>query len=132
MEMQIKLFPVIEHIRYLYSYFNGSIHKIRKPLKKEHNIELSHQSIENIILKSKYEINLRNWTFSGYYLFDALWVEKNGKWKYLLNLFDLELNTIVAKELVDSETVENVYNFLNQSLCNQMRIVIIIDLNQNN
>ena len=29
-------------------------------------------------------------------------------------LFDLELNTIVAKELVDSETVDNIYNFLNQ------------------
>ena len=26
--------PVIEHIRYLYSYFNRSLHKIRKSLKK--------------------------------------------------------------------------------------------------
>ncbi|WP_296811631.1 DDE-type integrase/transposase/recombinase, partial [uncultured Methanobrevibacter sp.] len=113
--------PVIEHIEYLYSYFNGSLHKIRKSLKKEHNIEISHQSIENIILKSEYEIEHRNWTFSGYYLFDALWVKKNGKWKYLLALFDLELNTIVAKELVESETVENVYDFLNQSLRNQKK-----------
>ena len=30
--------------------------KIRKSLKKEHNIEISHQSIENIILNSEYEI----------------------------------------------------------------------------
>ena len=97
-------------------------------MKKEHNIEISHQSIENIILKSEYEIEHRNWTFSGYYLFDALWVKKNGKWKYLLALFDLELNTIVAKELVESETVENVYDFLNQSLRNQKKNCIITDL----
>lgn len=120
--------PVIEHIEYLYSYFNGSLHKIRKSLKKEHNIEISHQSIENIILKSNYEIKHENWTFSGYYLFDSLWVRKNGNWKYLLALFDLELNTIVAKELVDSETVDNVYNFLNQSLRNQKKKCIITDL----
>ena len=109
-------------------------------MKKEHNIEISHQSIENIILKSEYEIEHRNWTFSGYYLFDALWVKKNGKWKYILVLFDLEINTIVAKELVDSETVENVYDFLNsetvenvydflnQSLRNQKKNCIITDL----
>ena len=122
--------PVIEHIEYLYSYFNGSLHKIRKSLKKEHNIEISHQSIENVILKSEYEIKHENWAFSGYYLFDALWVKKNGEWNYLLALFDLELNTIVAKELVDSETVDNVYNFLNQSLRNQNKYCIITDLKQ--
>ena len=26
--------PVIEHVKYLYSYFSGSLHKIRKSLKK--------------------------------------------------------------------------------------------------
>ena len=122
--------PVIEYIEYLYSYFNGNLHKIRKSLKKEHNIEISHQSIENIILKSEYEIKHENWTFLGYYLFDALWVKKNGNWKYLLALFDLELNTIVAKELVDSETVHTVYNFLNRSLRNQKKNYIITDLKQ--
>ena len=34
----------------------------------------------------------------------------------------------MAKELVDSETVENVYNFLNQSLRNQKKNCIITDL----
>ena len=36
----------------------------------------------------------------------------------------------MAKELVDSETVENVYNFLNQSLRNQKKNCIITDLKQ--
>ena len=43
-------------------------------------------------------------------------------------IFDLELNTIVAKELIDSETVDTIYNFLNQSLRNQKTECIITDL----
>ncbi|MDO5823989.1 hypothetical protein [Methanobrevibacter sp.] len=49
---------------------------------------------------------------------------------YLLVLFDLELNTKVAKELVDSEAVDNVYNILNQSLSNQKKNCIMTDLKQ--
>ena len=77
--------PVIEHIEYLYSYFNGSLHKIRKSLKKEHNIEISHSKhrkhhIEFRITKLSMKIGL----FQDIILFDALWVKKNGNWKYLL------------------------------------------------
>ena len=43
-------------------------------------------------------------------------------------IFDLELNTIVAKQLIDSETVDTIYNFLNQSLRNQKTECIITDL----
>lgn len=43
-------YPVIKHVLHLYSYFTGSLHKIRKSLKIEHNIEISHQTIENIII----------------------------------------------------------------------------------
>ena len=42
--------------------------------------------------------------YSGYYLFDALWVKKNGVWKYLLALFDLEIELLsFSRELVDSD-----------------------------
>lgn len=120
--------PLIDHIKYLYSNFGTSLHKIRKSLKREHKIEISHQSIENIILNSDYKINHENWTYSGYYLFDSLWVKKNGKWKYLLALFDLKLNTIVSRELADSESVKTVYKFLEESLRNQNKNCIITDL----
>ena len=43
-------------------------------------------------------------------------------------IFDLELNTIVAKQLIDSETVDTIYNFLNQSLRNQKTECISTDL----
>ena len=58
----------------------------------------------------------------------VLWVKQKGEWKYLLALFDLELNTIVSRELTDSETIDNIYNFLNQSLRNQNKKCIITDL----
>ena len=63
---------IIEYTEYLYSYFNGGLHKIRKLLKKEHNIEISHQCMENIILKSNSGTKYGNWILLGYYLFDAL------------------------------------------------------------
>ena len=72
--------PLIDHIKYLYSNFGSSLHKIRKSLKREHGIEISHQSLENIILNSDYKIKNENWTYSGCYLFDSLWVKKNGNW----------------------------------------------------
>lgn len=46
--------------------------KIQFNLKQEHNVEISHQSTENILLKSNYEFDHKNWSYSGYYLFDSL------------------------------------------------------------
>ena len=84
--------------------------------------------MENIILNSDYKINHENQTYSGYYLFDSLLVKKNGKWKYILALFYLKLNTIVSRELADSQSVETVYKFLEKSLRNQNKNCIITDL----
>ena len=47
-------YPVIDHVIHLYSFFHGSIRKIHKSLKKEHNIKISYQSIENILLFSDF------------------------------------------------------------------------------
>ena len=121
-------YPVIEHIIHLYSYFSGSLRKIQKSLKVEHNIEISHQSIENIILLSDFQLQFENWSFSGYYIFDALWVRKYGKWWRLICLFDVKLNTIVARSLVESETTEAITDFLKISLSNQNKKCITTDL----
>ena len=91
-------------------------------------MNISHQSIENIILKSKIENKVQPWTYSGYYLFDSLWVKINGVWNYLLALFDLELNTIISTEIVDSESSKTIQQFLDQSLRNQHKFIIITDL----
>ena len=120
--------PVIDCIKNLYQIYGAGLHKFRFNLKQEHNIEISHQSIENILLKSDYEFNYENWSYSGYYLFDSLWVKINGVWMYLLALFDVKLNTIVSIKLVESEDSETIYQFLDDSLRNQKKISIGTDL----
>jgi len=120
--------PVINCIENLYQIYGASLHKIRFDLKQQHNIEISHQSIENILLSSHYQFNYGNWTYSGYYLFDSLWVKINGIWNYLLALFDVKLNTLVSIKLVESEDSKNIYQFLNESLRNQKKISIGTDL----
>ena len=52
----------------------------------------------------------------------------NGKWKYLLCLYDSKLNTLAGRFLVDSETTETVENFLNKTLRNQNKKSITTDL----
>ena len=120
--------PVIDCIENLYQIYGASLHKIRFDLKQQHNIEISHQSIENILLSSHYQFNYENWTYSGYYLFDSLWVKINGIWNYLLALFDVKLNTLVSIKLVESEDSKTIYQFLNESLRNQKKISIGTDL----
>ena len=120
--------PVIECIENLYQIYGAGLHKIRFDLKQQHNIEISHQSIENILFESNYQFDYQNWTYSGYYLFDSLWVKINGIWNYILALFDVKLNTIVSVKLVDSEDSKTIYQFLNESLRNQKKISIGTDL----
>ncbi len=120
--------PVINCIENLYQIYGASLHKIRFDLKQQHNIEISHQSIENILLSSNYQFNYENWIYSGYYLFDSLWVKINGIWNYLLALFDVKLNTLVSIKLVESEDSKTIYQFLNESLRNQKKISIGTDL----
>ena len=120
--------PVINCIENLYQIYGVSLHKIRFDLKQQHNIEISHQSIENILLNSNYEFNYENRSYSGYYLFDSLWVKINGEWNYILALFDVKLNTLVSIKLVESEDSKTIYQFLNESLRNQKKISIGTDL----
>ena len=120
--------PVIDYIENSYQIHGSELHKIRFDLKQQHNVEISHQSIENILLESNYQFNYDNWTYSGYYLFDSLWVKINGIWNYLLALFDVKLNTLVSVKLVESEDSKTIYQFLNESLRNQKKISIGTDL----
>ena len=57
--------PVVDCIENLYQIYGAGLHKIRFDLKQQHNIEISHQSIENILLNSNYQFNHENWTYSG-------------------------------------------------------------------
>ena len=115
---------VIDCIENLYQIYGARLHKIRFNLKQQHNIEISHQSIENILLKLKYEFNYENRTFSRYYLSDDLLVKIKCKWNYFLALFDVKLNTLVSVKLVELEDSKTIYQFLHESLRNQEKISI--------
>lgn len=66
--------------------------------------------------------------YSGYYLFDILWLKINGKWNYFLALFDIELDYLVSYEIVESKDMKTLYNFLYKSLYNKKKIAITTDL----
>ena len=87
--------PVIDFILKSYSIGGDSIRKIMHRLKEIHNVDISYQSVENILLGFEYDFDNGFYSLSGYYLFDALWVKINSVWNYILALFDLQSNTIV-------------------------------------
>ena len=120
--------PVIEKILYLYSLYGNSIYKIQEDLNEEFKVDISHQTIERVLLSFNFNKKHEPWTFSGYYLFDSLWVKIEGKWKYLLALFDVKMNTIVSFDLVESEGSKTIYDFINKSTRNQPKKSITTDL----
>ena len=100
--------PVIDFIFKSYSIGGDSIRKIMHRLKEIHNVDISYQSVENILLGFEYDFDNGFYSFSGYYLFDALWVKINSTWNYLLALFDLHSNTIVSYDLASSESEKSI------------------------
>ena len=100
--------PVIDFILKSYSIGGDSIRKIMYRLKEIHNVDISYQSVENILLGFEYDFDNGFYSLSGYYLFDALWVKINSVWNYILALFDLQSNTIVSYDLASSESEKSI------------------------
>ena len=111
-----------------YAYYMGSVRKIATVLRKTHNIHLSYQSIQNIICQFNYNNNQQIKSYSGYYVFDSLWVKISGKWKYMLALMDGQHNTIINTKIVEEERSKNIKEFLRNSTRNQERKTVTTDL----
>ena len=80
--------------------------------KSIHNINISYQSIEDIILSFKYSNKNKIEHYLGYYLFDSLWIKINGEWNYLYALIDSKYNTIINLKMASSEKEKEIYTFL--------------------
>ena len=122
---------VKESVQKYYSFDHSSVRKIQEIMKEFHNVELSHQEIQDIIVDYYIHYNPNIKEFSGYYAFDALWVkikELNDKWVFLLVLVDTLHDTVVAYKVVEHETEQEVYKFLREATRNQKRIGITTDL----
>ena len=110
--------------------FFGSIRKIAYKIKKDTEVSVSRQTIENWILG--YEIpkkEVKN-RYSGYYIFDVEWIKLNGFWNYRFALFDSKQNIIVADEIYSKENSTNIQKFLEESTRNQKKIAITSDLDE--
>lgn len=122
---------VMNIVRILYAVGGMSIYRIQEILEINHNVSLSHQEIQNIIIKFN-DLNSENIKkYSGYHVFDSLWVkidEYGDKYVYLLALFDAEYRTLIANKIVEHETPKEVYTFLEEATHAQPRIAITSDL----
>ena len=100
-------------------------------MKRIHNVYLSYQEVQDIIVdySIKYESNIEN--YSGYYVFDSLWVkidEISDNYVYFFALFDVHHKTLVDYKIVKEENSTEVYNFLRNATLNQPRKAITTDL----
>ena len=82
---------------------------------------MSHQEIQDIIGDYYIHFNPDIEDYSGYYVFDALWVKINelsNKW-VLLVLVDTIHDTVVAYKVVEHENEQEVHKFLREATINQ-------------
>ena len=112
------------------SLFYGSLRNVVYKVKKDTGINVSHQTIENWILQSKYKNKDLLNRYSGYYIFDVEWVKIKGRWNYRFTLFDSKQNTVVADEIYSKEDSKNVKEFLEKNTMNKEKIAITTDLDK--
>ncbi|MDO4963839.1 MAG: hypothetical protein Q4E75_07090 [bacterium] len=116
---------------YFYSTAGISVRDIQELLNLLVDVEISHQEVQDILVSYNegYKSELKK--YSGYYIFDSLWVkvdELKNKYSFLLVLFDSEYNTVVSYKLVENESEKEIYEFLRSATRNQPCKAITTDL----
>ena len=114
-----------------YAICGTPVRRIQEIMKRIHNVRLSYQEIQDIIVdySIKYKSKLKN--YSGYYVFDSLWIkidEIGDKYIYFFALFDVKHHTLVDYKIVEEENSKTVYDFLREATRNQPRKSITTDL----
>ncbi|MDR3062546.1 MAG: transposase family protein, partial [Methanobrevibacter sp.] len=97
-------------------------------MNSKNNIHVSHQSIQNWILKTPEHPKPEPMTLSGYYAFDAQWVKTNGKWSFRLLLANTKTELIIRSKTYTEENKKNINKFISKTLINQKKIAITTDL----
>ena len=105
-----------EKIVHLFDVFNGSLHKIKEMLKEDWNTDISHQTIENVLLSNNIENKEDYVNESGYYLFDVQYVEVDGVWRFRYTLFDSKFNIPIIEELHSDQKFKTTEKFLKENL----------------
>jgi transposase-like protein len=114
----------------LVGLFYGSLRKVAYKIKKDTEIDISIQTIENWILNVEDPNKGKIKRYSGYYIFDTEWSKIDGTWSYRFTLFDSKFNTVIADEFYSEETSANIKDFLERSTFNQDKFAITSDLKE--
>lgn len=93
-------------------------------------VEISRQSIENIILGTDCSFEVPNDFYSGYYIFDVEWVKISRKWFFFFVILDATTSRIINYELYEKENASNVKEFLSNSVPLKYREYITTDLDK--
>ena len=113
-----------------YAISKISLRKTQLILKSIHNINISYQSIEDIILSFKYSNKNKIEHYSGYYLFDSLWIKINGEWNYLYALMDSKYNTIINLKMASSGKEKEIYTFFKRIYKKSIKKSVTTDLKE--
>ena len=106
---------VIEEIFSICSIHGFSLNKIRYDLKERWNVDISHQSIQNMIMKTEMPDEDEFWTYSGYYLFDSLWTKISGKMEVYFSFYStLNLTHIVSFDIASNGSQKDHLRFFRQ------------------
>ena len=122
---------IMKIIHDYYAICGTPVRRIQEIMKRIHNVSLSYQEVQDIIVdySIKYESKLKN--YSGYYVFDSLWIkidDISDKYIYFFALFDVQHQTLVDYKIVEEENSKTVYDFLRKATHNQPRKAITTDL----
>jgi len=114
----------------LYKVGTVSLRNSAELMNIDANTSVSHQSIENWIIKSKDNELRKPEKFSGYYVFDIQWTRNYRKWKYRYSIADAIFNTLVADDIFDNEDSNTIKKFLNENLFNKPKVAMTTDLDK--
>jgi transposase-like protein len=104
-----------------------SLRKISNQLKIHCNIDISHQTINNILNKDfKDEISVKIPKYSGYYAYDEQFPKTNGK-KCRLLLYDTVLDIPIAEKIVKKLSKKVIKAFIEEHTKNQPKIALVTD-----
>lgn len=104
-----------------------SLRKISNQLKIHCNIDISHQTINNILSKDvKDEISLKIPKYSGYYAYDEQFPKTDGD-KCRLLLYDTVFDIPIADKVVKKLSKETIETFIKEHTENQPKIAMVTD-----
>ena len=121
---------LIDTIRETISISQNSLRIVKDVLNTTLGIDISYQTIENIIFNIKEPKQEGKINGSGYYVFDTEYVKINGIWHYRLTLIDTQTHKVLKDEIYAKEDHKSLKKFFNEFKKQHQIISITTDLNK--